>query len=158
MSSCLSLRQKTPDRRHEENPKIDRKADAPQYGAQRRAIAEIGEDIGNPHDQEQDREFIDQALRAGSEFRQQDGYRKERKGLDAVLMRAQGARGNRVVIEGGIARFGIVEAAKSDQLYRRNRQQIKYQYSRNTPFGDRHGSPRRARQFFPGMISSCPNT
>src|SRR3984893_5180579 len=46
-------RQIAPDHRHEENRQIDRKPDAPQDRAQRRAIAEIGEDIGNPHDQEQ---------------------------------------------------------------------------------------------------------
>jgi hypothetical protein len=42
-------RQKASDRRHEENSKIDRKADAPQDRAQHGPIAEVGEDIGNSH-------------------------------------------------------------------------------------------------------------
>jgi hypothetical protein len=148
-------RQKAPDRRYEENPHIDRKANVPQNRAQRRAIAEIGEDIGNPYDQEQNRQFIDQALRAGVEFRQQHRGGEERKGLDAVEMRAERARGNGIVIERGVARFGIVEAAKADRLHRRNRQQIEYDRSKNTPFGDRHGSPRRAAMndsIEPGII------
>ncbi len=66
---------------------------APQDRAQRRAIAEIGEDIGNPHDQEQHRQFIDQTLRTGAKFRQQHGDGEERKRLDAVQMRAQRAGG-----------------------------------------------------------------
>jgi len=44
---------KAPDRRPEENPEIDREADVPKDRAERRPVAEIGEDIGNPHDQEQ---------------------------------------------------------------------------------------------------------
>jgi len=98
-------RQKPPDRRHEENGEIDRKADAPQDRPKRWAIAEIGEDIGDPHDQEQHRQFIDQTLRSGPEFRQQDGYGKEWKGLDAVEMRAQRAGPQRIVVECGVARF-----------------------------------------------------
>src|SRR5450631_4508667 len=86
--SCLSDRQKAPDRRHEENPEIDCKADVPKDGAQRRPVAEIGEDIGNPHDQEQHRKLIDEILRAGAKFRQQHGGSKERKGFDPVDVRA----------------------------------------------------------------------
>src|SRR5258706_6904529 len=132
-------RQEPPDRRHEENRKIDRKADVPQDRAKRRTIAEIGKDIGNPHDQKKDSQLIDQALRAGAKFRQQHGDRKERKSLDAVLMRAQRACPKRVVIERGVARFCVVETAIPDPLDRRDRQQIKHQRSENAPFGDCHG-------------------
>src|SRR6266436_2998235 len=57
-------RQEPPDRRHEEKSEIDRKADAPQDRAKRRTIAEIGEHIGDAHDQKKNSQFIDQALRA----------------------------------------------------------------------------------------------
>src|SRR5947207_15718122 len=60
---CL-YRQEPPDRRDEENRKIDRKADAPQDRAKGRTIAEIGKDIGDAHDQKKNSQFIDQALRA----------------------------------------------------------------------------------------------
>src|SRR6476660_6669055 len=70
-------------RRQEENRDIDRKAQAPQDRAQRRAVAEIGEDVGDPHDQKQHRELVDQPQRAEAEFRQQHRDRKERKRLDA---------------------------------------------------------------------------
>src|SRR6266446_6782577 len=104
-------RQEPPDRRHEENSEIDRKADAPQDRPKRGTIAEIGEDISNPHDQKKNRQFIDQTLRAGAKFREQHGYGEERKSLDAVLMRALRACPKRVVIERGVARFGVVETA-----------------------------------------------
>src|SRR3954452_15078830 len=57
-------RQITPDHRQEEYRHIDQKSDRPQDRAQGRAVAEIGEDIGDPHDQEQHRQFVDQVLRA----------------------------------------------------------------------------------------------
>src|SRR5712672_994477 len=137
-------RQIVSDHGQKENGEIDRKPYAPQDRAKRGSIAEIGEDISNPHDQEQHRQFIDETLRSGPKFRQQDGHREERKGLDAILMRAQRARAKRVGIERGVARFGIVEAAKPDPLYRCDRQEIKHQRSENAPFGDRHNFPRRA--------------
>jgi hypothetical protein len=136
-------RQVAPYRRHKENRDIDRKAEAPQDRAKRRPIAEIGEDIGNPHDQEQYRELVDQALRAVAEFRQQHGDGEERKRLDAILMRAQCAGTDGIGIEGGVARPGIVETAKPGPFDRRNRQQIEHQRCENAPFGDRHGFPRR---------------
>src|SRR6202161_3621857 len=98
--------------RHEENREIDRKADAPQDRTQRGPLAEIGEDIGNPHNQEEDRQFIDEALRAGAKFREQHGDGAEREGLAAVLVRAERAGPKRLVIERGIAWPGVIEAAK----------------------------------------------
>src|SRR6476620_7125020 len=44
-----SHRQIPPHRRQEEDRHIDRKPETPQDRAQRRAVAEIGEDIGDPH-------------------------------------------------------------------------------------------------------------
>ena len=73
-----SSRQPAPDRRQKKYPRIDRKADGPQDRTQRRTVAEIGENIGNPHDQEQHRQFVDKILRRGPEFRQQ--YRAAKNG------------------------------------------------------------------------------
>jgi hypothetical protein len=102
-----SARQEAPDRRHEENRKVDRKADVPQDRAKRRTIAKIGEHIGNAHDQKKNSQFIDQALGTIAKFRQQDGDREERKSLDAVLMRAKRACPKGVGIERGVARFAL---------------------------------------------------
>src|SRR3954453_2838253 len=99
-SKTTSRRQIPPDRGQKENRDVDREPDAPENRAQRRAIAEIGEDIGDPHDQEEHCELVDQVLRPETEFRQQDGDRKERKRLDAVLVGAERAGTDRVVVEG----------------------------------------------------------
>ena len=107
--STLSPRQIALDHRQEKYRYIDQKPDRPQDRAQGRAVAEIGEDIGDPHDQEQHRQFVDQVLRAETKFRQQHGDRKERKRFDAVLMGAERAGVDRVLVEGGIAGAGIVE-------------------------------------------------
>src|SRR6185312_17360952 len=99
----LPLRRQVPlDRRQEEYRDIDREPDAPENRAQRRAVAEIGEDIGDPHDQEENSELVDQVLWRSAEFRQQDGGRKERKRLDAVLVGAERAGTDGVLVEGGI--------------------------------------------------------
>ena len=87
------------------------------------------------------------------ELRQQHRDGEERKGLDAVLMGAERARGDRVFIEARVARPGIVETAEPDPLDRRDRQQLEHQRSENAPFGDRHGSPPTRRgdaRFGPG--------
>jgi hypothetical protein len=145
-------RQVAPDRRQEENGDVDGKTDTPQNRAKRRPIAEIGEDVSDPHDQEQYGQFVDQALRAGTKFRKQDRDGKKRKGLDAVLVRTQSARGNWIFVEGGITRPGIVEAAKPDPLYRGDAQQIKHQGGENAPFGDGHGFPDMRRSFLEGRL------
>jgi len=44
-------RQISSDRRQKENRDVDRESEAPQDRAQRRAVAEIGEDIGDPHNE-----------------------------------------------------------------------------------------------------------
>src|SRR3981081_1585189 len=86
-----SPRQIPPRRRQEEDRDVDRKSDAPEDRAQGRAVAEIGEDIGDPHDQKQHRQLVDGAQRPEAKLRQQHGDRKERKGFDAVLMGAERA-------------------------------------------------------------------
>src|SRR5438477_10906184 len=96
-------RQKAPDSRDEENREIDRKADAPQDRAKRGPVTEIGEHIGDAHEQKKNRQFIDQALGAGAKLRQQHGYGEERKGLEAVLMRTPRARPKGMGIERGVA-------------------------------------------------------
>src|SRR5258706_11504133 len=54
LEMAVLARQEPPDRRHEENRKIDRKADVPQDRAKGGTIAEIGKDIGNPHHKKKD--------------------------------------------------------------------------------------------------------
>src|SRR6478609_7609437 len=117
----LSHRQKPLQHWHEEDPEIDCKADAPEDRAQSRAVAEIGQHIGDPYDQEQRRELVDQALRRLPVFGKQHREGEERKGLDAVLVRAERALRDGVLEEGGVARPRIVEAAKSDPFDRDDR-------------------------------------
>src|SRR5882757_2832598 len=141
-----SPRQIPLDCRQKENRDIDRKPDAPQDRPQHRAVAEIGEDISDPHDQKQHRQFVDQAQRPETKLRQQHGHRKERKRLDAVLMGAERAGADRVLIENRIAGPRIVEPAMPGPFDRGDRQQIQHQRSENAEFGDRHGSS-RPRQY-----------
>src|SRR5690348_14414496 len=133
-----------PDQWHEENGDIDRKSKGPQDRAQRRAVAEIGENISNSHDQEQDRKLIDQPLWAKVKLSQQHGNCKERERLDPVLMRGQCARADRISIERGVARSGVIELSKRDRLWGGDGEQVERQCSENAPFGDRHDlSPTR---------------
>src|ERR1700732_1063506 len=134
-------RQIASDQRHEENGEVDGKSDVPQDRTKPRAIAQIGQDIGDPHNQKKHRQFVDQVLRRGAKFRQQHSGRKEWKGLDPVLMRAQRAGAKRVLEENRVARSRIVVAAKPDPLDGNDREQIEHHRSENAPFGDRHGSP-----------------
>src|SRR5665213_418854 len=101
-------RQIVADRGQEEDRDVDHKADAPQDGPERRPVAEIGEDIGDPYDQEQHGQFIDETLRAAAELRQQYGDREKRKRLDAVLVRAQRPGPDRILVESRVARVGVV--------------------------------------------------
>ena len=101
-------------------------------------------------------EFVDQPLRAGAKFRKQDRCGKERKGFDAVLVRAQRARRNRVFIEGGVARSGIVETAKPEPFDRRDAQQIKHHDGENAPLGDCHGSSDVRRPTGSGSSNAKP--
>src|SRR3954447_10238353 len=116
-----SHRQKLLQGGHEEDPDIDRKADAPEDRAQRRAVAEIGQHIGDPYDQEQPRELVDQALRRLPVFGEQHREGEEREGLDAVLVSAERALRDGVLEEGRVARPRIVEAVKSDPFDRDDR-------------------------------------
>src|SRR6476619_4973594 len=133
------------DRRQKEDRDVDQKPETPQDRAQRRAVADIGEDIGNPYDQKQHRELIDQPLRAAAKLGKQHRNRKERECLDAVLVCAQRPRRDRVLVEAGVARPRIVEAASADPFDRHDRQQIQHQRPEYAPFSGRHGSSREAR-------------
>src|ERR1700743_2174840 len=107
-----SDRQIFADYRQEEDRAVDGKAEVPQDRAERRPVAEIGEDVGDANDHEQHRQLVDIALRAAAEFGQQHGNGEKRKRFDAVLVRAERTCGNRVLEKTGIARLRIVEAAK----------------------------------------------
>src|SRR3954465_6624020 len=82
----------SPHRRQEEYSYIDREADVPKDCSQRRAVAQIGQDICNAHDHKQYGEFIDEILRRRPKFREQDGDGEERKGFDPVEVRAKRTR------------------------------------------------------------------
>src|SRR3954468_7495292 len=82
--ATMSPRQIRLDQRQKEYRDVDREADVPQDRSQPRAVAEIGEDKGDPHDQEKDLQFVDQVLRPEAESGQQPRGGKERKRLDAV--------------------------------------------------------------------------
>src|SRR5438046_1438695 len=81
------------------------------------------------------RKRVDQMQGRGARLRQQHGDCKERKRLDAVLMGAERAGTDRIRVEGGIARPGIVEMAIPGPFDRGDRQQIEHQRSENAPFG-----------------------
>src|SRR5580704_11500685 len=117
-AGAFSSRQKPADQRQEEDRDIDDEADVPEDRSEPRAVAEIGEDIGDAHDQEQHRQFVDQVLRGGAEFGQQNRHGEERKGLDAVLMRAQRTGADGVLVERRVTRLGIVIVAKPDPFDR----------------------------------------
>src|SRR6185437_2310612 len=67
---------------------------------------------------------------------------KKRERLDAVLVRAECARGNRILVKGGVARPRIVEAVEAEPFDRCDRQQIQQQRRKDAPFGGRHVSSR----------------
>src|SRR5215475_1650702 len=98
-----SARECAPDQRQEKYRDIDRKAEVPEDRAQPRTIAEIGEDIGNTDEDKQYREFVDKVLRSTAELGKQDSDREERKSFQTVLMSAQRARADGILVEGGIA-------------------------------------------------------
>ena len=115
------------------------------------ACETAGEDVGDPHDQEQDRQFVDQVLRRRAEFRQQHGGGQERKRLDAVLMGAERAGADRILIESRVARPGIVEL-------RDNRSISPTRSSADTASVSRKRTIRRPSWFLPPAANTAKRT
>ncbi len=115
------------------------KADEERGGAQRLPVGEVEPHVGEPCDNEQDREPIHRRAGAADDVRNDHGGGERREGFEGVEMRAIGPRRQPFEVRHALARKPWIEQPRRET----DRDVGKQRGDENAPKGERHWNPPR---------------